>query len=261
VNIQLKTQQLLLAASIGLITTCSSASEYKTRQPLKFENEFRFFMEGALHKGTDNTENIPLYARNGDFFYSGVEVAVVGNYTGIAENEAFRDKIEAGGYFRGSFGAEFPVAENLTFSASIGFLYDEITGDLTDGSGGQGYASFKTTVVDFLGFYNLGRHRFGLGGSFHYNPKFDYKETGNGFQMHGVYHFSNSLGASIQYDYLVSKNTTIGIRYTDISYDFEDVVIGDYVGESGDSFVAECISDCSDFIDASSVSGHLTYRF
>ena len=239
----------------------TSATEYKTKPPLKFENKFRFFMEAALHKGTDNTENIPLYARNGDFFYSGVEVAVVGNYNGTASNQIYRDKIEAGGYFRGSFGAEFPVAKNLTFSASAGYLYDEITGSLTDGSNGLGYASFRTTVVDFLGFYNMGRHRVGIGGSFHYNPKFDYKESGNGFQMHAVYRFSNALGASIQYDYRVSENTTLGIRYTDIAYDFEDVTIGDFVGTTGDQFVAGCVADCDDFIDASSFSGHLTYRF
>lgn len=252
----------LLILSLAIFT-CShtTALEYKTKQNITFKNEFRFFMEGALHKGSDNTENIPLYDRNGDFFYSGVEVAVVGNYTGAAQDKIFIDKIEAGGYFRGSFGAEFPVAKDLTFSTSIGFLYDEITGELTDGSVGNGYASFKTTVIDFLGFYNYKRHRIGLGGSFHYNPKFDYKEVGNGFKMHGVYNFSNALGASIQYDYLVSENASMGIRYTDIRYDFESVTIGDYVGGTGNSFVADCSVNCEELLDASSISGHITYRF
>ncbi|MBV1910928.1 MAG: hypothetical protein KUG78_16635 [Kangiellaceae bacterium] len=260
-KIQLISTKIIYFAALALFSTTLTAYEKRSKHDLKFENEFRFFMEGALHKGSDNTENIPLYARNGDFFYSGAEVAVVGNYSGTQQEIAYRDKIEAGGYFRGSFGAEFPVAENLAFSTSIGFLYDEITGDLTDGSGGNGYASFRTTVIDFLGFYNLGRHRFGLGGTFHYNPKFDYKEVGNGFQMHAVYRFSNALGASIQYDYLVSKNTSMGVRYTDVSYDFENVSIGDRVGSTADVFVTECIATCEDFIDASSFSGHITYRF
>jgi len=237
------------------------AEVFQTKEKIEFSNEFRFFIEGALHKGTDNTKNIPLYDRVDDVFYSGVGIAVVGNYTGTAQNQIYRDEIEAGGYYRGSFGAEFPVAENLTFSFSAGFLYDEITGDLADGSGGDGFASFRTTIVDFIGFYNLGRHRFGLGGSFHYNPKFDYKEIGTDFQNHGVYRFSNALGATFQYDYLLSKNISMGIRYTDISYDFDEVRIGDYVDGIGNSFVEQCIASCDDLVDASSFSGHVTYRF
>ena len=240
------------------------AQDFRTKEKLVFENEFRYFIEGALHNGTDGTENIPLYDRNGDFFYNGVELAVVQSAPGSAFDQVFKDKIEAGGYFRGSFGAEFPVAENLAFSTSVGFLYDEITGNLTDGSGGKGYASFRTTQIDFIGFYMYKRHRIGLGGSFHYNPKFDYKETGNNFQMHGVYRFSNAIGAVIQYDYLVSENTSIGIRYTDISYDFDEVSISDIVNDSGDNFTTTCtgfmVLNCDDFIDASSISAHLTYR-
>lgn len=256
---------LLLAAFIVsssiIFSTDTTAQQYGAKEKLQFDNEFRFFMEGALHKGTDNTENIPLYDRNQDVFFSGIELAVVGNYSGVAQDRILRDKIEAGGYFRGSFGAEFPVAEKLTFSTSIGFLYDEITGDLTDGSGGQGYASFKTTVIDFIGFYNMGQHRIGLGGTFHFNPKFDYKEVGSAFQNHGVYRFSNAIGATIQYDYLVSKNTSMGIRYTDVSYDFEDVTVGDYVNGVGSIFTVACVTNCEELIDASSFSAHVTYRF
>lgn len=237
------------------------AYEYPNKKEIAFKSEFKFFMEGALHKGTDNTESIPLYYRQGDFFYSGVEVAVVGNYSGLNQDIVFRDKIEAGGYYRGSFGAEFPVAENLVFSTSIGFLYDEIMGKLLDGSNGNGYAGFTTTQIDFIGFYNYKQHRIGLGGSFHYKPKFNYKEEGSNFLMHGVYRFSNSIGPTIQYDYLLSENISLGIRYTKILYDFNNVTIGDYVEGVGENFVENCISSCEDFIDASSFSGHLTYRF
>jgi len=237
------------------------AQQFQTKEKIEFSNKFRFFMEGALHKGSDNTSAIPLYDRVDDVFYSDVAIAVVGNYTGDAQNQIFRDEIEAGGYYRGSLGAEFPVAENLAFSISAGFLYDEITGALTDASGGDGFASFRTTVVDFLGFYILGRHRIGLGGSFHYNPKFDYKEVGADFQNHGVYRFSNTVGATIQYDYMLSKNISMGIRYTDIAYDFEEVTIGDYVDGLGNTFVEQCIANCDELVDASSFSGHVTYRF
>lgn len=263
-KIQLNSNKVLFVIIAFLSTSSLFAKDFRTKEKLVFENEFRYFIEGALHKGTDNTENIPLYARNADVFFNGVELAVVQIAPGSAFDQVFRDKIEAGGYFRGSFGAEFPVAENLAFSAAIGFLYDEITGDLGDGSG-QAYASFRTTQMDFIGFYMYERHRIGLGASFHYNPKFDYKEKGNNFQMHGVYRFSNGIGALIQYDYLVSENTTLGIRYTDISYDFESVSISDIVNGSGDNFTTSCtdfvVLNCNNFIDASSVSGHLTYRF
>ncbi len=263
-KIQLNSNYFLITIIALLASSSLCAQDFRTKEKLTFKNEFRYFMEGALHKGTDNTENIPLYERNGDFFYNGVELAVVQIAPGSAFDQVFRDKIEAGGYFRGSFGAEFPVAENLSFSTAVGFLYDEITGELGDGSG-RGYASFRTTQIDFIGFYIYKRHRIGLGGSFHYNPKFDYKETGNGFQMHGVYRFSNSVGAVIQYDYLVSENTSMGIRYTDISYDFESVSISDIVNGTGDNFTTTCaefmVLNCDDFIDASSISGHLTYRF
>ena len=254
--------QKLAIALLSLVLSFNATSyDYPNKKEIAFKSEFRLFMEGALHKGTDNTENIPLYYRQGDFFYSGVEVAVVGNYQGLDQSIVFRDKVEAGGYYRGSFGAEFPVAENLVFSTSVGFLYDEITGKLTDGSNGNGYAGFTTTQVDFIGFYNYKRHRLGLGGSFHYNPKFNYKEEGTNFLMHGVYRFSNSVGPLIQYDYLVSENTSLGIRYTKILYDFKNVTIGDYVDGAGDHFVENCINSCEDFIDASSFSAHMTYRF
>jgi len=250
----------LVVTLLLVVSTQASALDNRNKVP-KWDNTFKLFIEGALHKGTDDTRNIPFYDRNADFFFSGQQVAVVGNYTGAGQGEVFVDKIEAGGYFRGSFGAEFPVADNLVFSTSIGILYDEITGNLTDGSGGQGYATFQTTQVDFIGFYLFGRHRFGLGGSFHYNPKFDYKEEGAGFELHSVYDFSSALGASVQYDFLASQNISLGIRYTYIKYDFNKVRVNDFVGETGDTFTADCLTNCGDFIDASSFSGHVTYRF
>lgn len=261
---QLNSSHFLFVIISFILSSNLIAQDFRTKEKLVFENEFRYFIEGALHKGTDNTENIPLYARNGDFFYNGAVIEVVQIAPGSAFDQTFKDKIEAGGYFRGSFGAEFPVAENLAFSTAIGFLYDEVTGELGDGSG-RAYASFRTTQIDFIGFYMYKRHRIGLGGSFHYNPKFDYKETGNNFQMHGVYRFSNALGAVIQYDYLVSENTSLGIRYTDIAYDFDNVSISDIANGSGDNFTTSCadflVFNCDDFIDASSISAHLTYRF
>jgi len=251
-----------LIACTALFLGCNTVTaDNRAKERLTWGNEFRFFIEGALHKGSDSTINIPFYDRNADVFVSGVEIAVFGNYTGTAEGQVTIDEIEAGGYFRGSFGAEFPVAESLAFSTSIGVLYDEITGDLTDGSGGRGSARFRTTQVDFLGFYLLGRHRLGLGGSFHYKPTFDYKEQGANFVMQGVYRFSSALGASIQYDYLASENISLGIRYTRIEYDFDKVRIDDFVGDTGETFVAECVTNCNNFIDASSFSGHVTYRF
>jgi len=264
VKIQLISNRCLLIIISLLLSNNIIAQDFRTKEKLIFKNEFRYFIEGALHKGTDNTENIPLYERNGDFFYNGVVIEVVQIAPGSAFDNVFKDKIEAGGYFRGSFGAEFPVAENLAFSTAAGFLYDEVTGELGDGSG-RAYASFRTTQIDFIGFYMYKRHRIGLGGSFHYNPKFDYKENGNNFQMHGVYRFSNAIGAVIQYDYLVSQNTSLGIRYTNISYDFENVSISDIVNGSGNNFTTTCagfiILSCDRFIDASSISAHLTYRF
>ncbi len=263
-KIQLNSNRILFIIIAFISSNSLFAKDFRMKEEITFSNEFNYFFEAALHKGTDNTENIPLYDRNGDFFYNGVGLEIVQIAPGSAFDQVFKDKIEAGGYYRGSFGAEFPVAENLTFSAAIGFLYDEITGELGDGTG-DAYISFRTTQIDFIGFYSYKRHRIGLGGSFHYNPKFDYKETGNGFQMHGVYRFSNSIGAVIQYDYLVSKNTTMGIRYTNISYDFENVSISNIVNGGGDNFVTTCadfaVLDCNDFIDASSISSHLTYRF
>jgi len=247
---------LLLVSS-----TSTNALDQRDKSRLKWENEFNFFIEGALHKGTDDTRNIPFYDRNTDVFFNGLQLAVVGDYTGAGDGLTFADKIEAGGYFRGSFGAEFPLAENLLFSTSIGILYDEITGELQDGSGGEGFARFQTTQVDFIGFYLYERHRFGLGGSFHYRPKFDYKELGQNFEMHAVYRFSSALGASAQYDYLLSKSLSLGIRYTYIEYDFNKVRVDDFVGELGDTFVADCTDNCSKFIDASSISAHFTYRF
>lgn len=250
-----------LLACAALFCCSNVIADSKSKERLNWGNEFRFFIEGALHKGSDSTINIPFYDRNADVFVSGVEIAVFSNFTGTAAGEVSIDEIEAGGYFRGSFGAEFPVAKNLAFSTSIGFLYDEITGDLTDGSGGRGSAAFRTTQIDFLGFYLWGRHRIGLGGSFHYKPVFDYKERGVGFEMQGVYDFTSALGASIQYDFLASENISLGIRYTHIEYDFDKVRIDDFVGDTGDTFVANCLTNCNNFIDASSFSGHITYRF
>jgi len=253
--------QLILLSTLSFFLSANAFAENSAKEKLSFGSEFRFFIEGAIHKGGDSTENIPLYDRSSGNLVGGVALTVVGNYGGSSADKTFAHSIDAGGFIRGSLGIEIPLSEQITLSTSVGYLYDQITGDLTNGSTGKGYASFSRIALDLIGFYNMGRHRIGLGGSYHYQTRFDYIEEGDNFRLHGAYDLSDNLGSVIQYDYLLTENSSMGLRYTNIFYDFEKVVIKNKPNNASNNFSRDCLTNCSDFIDASTVSLHLTFRF
>lgn len=75
-----------------------------------------------------------------------------------------------------------------------------------------GNFSFRRVPLDLVEIYNIGRQHFGVGVTYHLNPRFD--ADGHGPDVH----YNNAAGLLLQYQY-----RTFGMRYTYIRYKAWDV--------------------------------------
>ncbi|MEJ2693905.1 MAG: hypothetical protein P8166_12850, partial [Candidatus Thiodiazotropha sp.] len=91
----------------------------------------------------------------------------------------------------------------------------------------NGSVSFSRIPLEFMGLYNSGPHTLGAGLTYHLSPELDLSDMGL-----GSYDADNALGLVLMYEYTFQGNFALGLRYTDISYDFEGVedVDGSNVG-------------------------------
>lgn len=263
-----------LISSIALILASGSlfaednVKNHETESGLSFSNQkFKFFMEVGVQKGGDGTGTLPLYNRVDGLFYSGISLTSVGDWNDVSEDlpQTWDNDVEAGGFFKVAAGVQIPLGEKLTVLASLGHQYDEVYGDLTDGSGGNGSFSYERLTFEVIPFVNFGRHRVGLGGEFHFNVQGEHREYATGttnFHLRTKYDFDNVVGGVFRYDYLVNENVSVGLKYTDISYDF-DRISTRFVREGTviTDIDTGCTSNCDDLVEANSVGVHLTYSF
>ena len=251
---------LLLALSSPSLVADEAASKHK----LGFKQKLRFFMEVGIQGGGDGTEPLPLYNRADGLYYSGIPYTLVGEWSGLPSDvdSRFEDDVEAGGLYKVAFGADIPLFSDVTLMVSYGYQFDEVYGDLTDGSGGKGSFEYRRQTLELIPFYNMGRHRVGLGAEMHLQPHGIHHEYSSLFDMKTNYRFDDAVGATIRYDYLVNENTSIGIRYTEIAYDFDRLSTRyDVNGVTVDSFSSDCLANCDEVVDADSLGLQLTYRF
>ena len=121
-------------------------------------------------------------------------------------------KIEAGGliYFYGGM-----QLNNFVFPLRfiLGYLTDRV--DASNGS-----VSFSRFPVEISALHTAGPHAFGIGLSYHLSPELDMSDAGL-----DSYKADDALGWLLMYEYSLESNVSIGVRYTNISYDFggEDV--------------------------------------
>jgi len=253
--------------SILLLTlACSNllAEEKKSSLDLTFNDKINLFMEIGVQGGGDGSEPLPVYDRASGLYFTGIPLTLVGNWNGIDSDlqQFWEDEAEAGGLYKFAVGAEFPLGENFSVMTSIGYLFDEVQGDLLDGSGGQGSFQFLRTTIELIPFYQYGRHRIGLGAEMHMSPKAVHKEYASTFSLKSTYDFDDAVGAVLRYDYLVNKNTSVGFKYADMSYDFDEIRTRYTVGTAViDDIQASCTANCGELLDASAFGIHLTYRF
>ncbi|TQV84498.1 hypothetical protein [Aliikangiella coralliicola] len=252
-NIKLVSTILLLLISFQV-----AARQNDSAREIAFKPEWNMFMEVAVQSGGDGTEPLPLYNRADGQFYSGIPIRVVGPWAGI-DNQTWEDEAKAGGFLKFAAGVEIPLFDQFSLSTAFGYQFDDIEGDLTDGSNGSGFVSMSRRTIDFIGFYNYGRHRFGLGGTYHYQPQIVHKESSAGFSLTSRYNFDDAIGAVLQYDYLVTQNLSFGLRLTEIAYDFSDLSVRYNVGNV--SIDANCTGNCKELVSANSFGAHVTYRF
>lgn len=119
--------------------------------------------------------------------------------------------LRAGGLFYFGGGGSYRLANSpMSVQGEFAYQFDSIHAS-------NGHAYFDRTEFDLMSFYNIGTYRFGVGVTEHfnvnYNEKIDYQYTPD-------YHFDNATGLLVEYDYMFSPNIGMGIRYTNIKYDF-----------------------------------------
>lgn len=170
------------------------------------------------------TESDAGYAPNSNEFVLGL--AVTGGGDELAKVQLLYDDgdrdtqtIEAGGlvyFYAGIQSNEAPIPYRLT----LGYFIDSVDAE-------NGSVSFSRIPVEFMGLYNSGPHTLGAGLTYHLSPELDLGDIGL-----GSYQADDALGLVLMYEYTFEGNFALGLRYTDISYEFEGVedVDGSNVG-------------------------------
>ena len=77
----------------------------------------------------------------------------------------------------------------------------------------RGDANFDYHTLDTLAFYRQGKHRFGMGMTQHYNPRFYFDN-----QAKQATRFKNTNGSMLEYNFRYNKKTAVGLRFTKIRY-------------------------------------------
>jgi hypothetical protein len=104
-------------------------------------------------------------------------------------------------------------SKNRSLSFALGHLSDSI-----DASNGD--ADYDTVTFDAIYRFHFESHRFGLGASYHIDP--EYKEKIDG-QPRIKAEFDDALGLVMQYSYALSPVFHVGLRYTEMDYEINDV--------------------------------------
>lgn len=139
-------------------------------------------------------------------YMSGGEELVEMNYT-----DGSSDSVSAGAGLGFGVGLKQTVAEQVSVEGRIGYLSDTASGK--DGFGQTVEFSFSTLPVDVLAQYQMEKHSFGAGLTYHLNPTLDI--DGDEFE------FDNAMGTLLEYQYHWTANGAISVKYQNISYDYK----------------------------------------
>lgn len=102
-----------------------------------------------------------------------------------------------------------------SIQTTIGYHFDEVDAD-------NGDIRFERYPLEFIPFYNFGKHRAGAGLSYHLSPKLNLKNIGGPKVT-----FDDALGWVVEYDYSFSGwaegGLIVGMRYLWIDYEVDKV--------------------------------------
>lgn len=123
--------------------------------------------------------------------------------------------LDIGGGGKLAIGIHNILGENKdrSLSFALGYLSDSI-----DASNGD--ADYDTVTFDAIYVFHFEAHGFGLGASYHIGP--EYKDKTDG-QPSIKLEFDDALGLVMQYSYAVSPVFHVGLRYTEMDYEINDV--------------------------------------
>lgn len=123
--------------------------------------------------------------------------------------------LDIGGGNKLAVGIHNILGENKdrSLSLALGYLSDSI-----DASNGD--ADYDTVTFDAIYGFHFEAHEFGLGASYHIGP--EYKDKIDG-QPRIKLEFDDALGLVMQYSYAVSPVFHVGLRYTEMDYEINDV--------------------------------------
>jgi len=113
----------------------------------------------------------------------------------------------------------------LSLRALIYYLFDTV--EFTDP---DGEASADAFPVELGLFHSWNKHEIGVGLSHHLNPSHELEFTNI---ASGTVDFEDASGLFLQYNYIFSQassssngnNTYVGIKYTDMDYELENVSV------------------------------------
>lgn len=123
--------------------------------------------------------------------------------------------LDIGGGGKLAIGIHNILGENKdrSLSFALGYLSDSI-----DASNGD--ADYDTVTFDAIYGFHFEAHRFGLGASYHIGPEFKGKFDD---QPRITAEFDDALGLVMQYSYAISPVFHVGLRYTEMDYEINNV--------------------------------------
>ncbi|MBQ0797065.1 outer membrane beta-barrel protein [Zhongshania sp.] len=135
------------------------------------------------------------------------------------------EKIKAGDLLMIGGGILISPPQSLfSVQLTVNYYFDSIIAK-------NGDASFDRYPVELLVFVNPGRHRVGAGITEHFSPRAELDFDG---QEKSSAKFDDATGLILQYDYKLTDDLFLGLRYTAITYTASDNqgadVDGDNVG-------------------------------
>ena len=150
-----------------------------------------------------------------DFESGGDTLASASGSTDFWGGGDYERDLDIGGGNKLAVGIHNILGENndRSLSFALGYLSDSI-----DASNGD--ADYDTVTFDALYGFHFEAHRFGLGASYHIGPEFKGKFDD---QPRVTAEFDDALGLVMQYSYAVSPVFHVGLRYTEMDYEINDV--------------------------------------
>lgn len=183
--------KILTAVSLACLMSNTAFAD-----PMQNASDVSFVIGGGLTVGGDSLVDVELIYDDGDH---SVEDLKAGELL----------------YIYAGLNIALPNAP-LDIQATIGYHFDSISAD-------NGEVSFDRMPIDLLLLYHLGeaaQHRLGGGLTYHLSPELDLNDLGN-----GRYEADNALGFVFAYDYQIVAHNYLGVRYTNIEYDFDSISV------------------------------------